>query len=110
MIERREYPRESCDRTFRIYTSLTCCAYTVQLKDVSKRGAFIRTNYLPEIGETITFVILSKTGFEIFTGNARVTWINENCRIDDMGFGIELETVLDDELLEDLTTGPIGVA
>ncbi len=89
--EKRKHERKPSNGVFRIYTSVTCCAYTVQLKDISKGGAFIRTKHQPKVNETITHVVLDDSNRDRFVGNARVAWHKENGPEADRGFGIEVE-------------------
>jgi len=100
--EKRKYERKPSNAIFRIYTSVTCCAYTVNLKDISKGGAFIRTKHQPKANETITYVVLDDTNTDRFVGNARVAWCKENGPEADRGFGIEVEKELMEEIVREL--------
>jgi len=100
--EKRRHERKPSNRLFRIYTSITRGAYTVHLKDISKGGAFIRTEHRPKVNETITFVVLDEYNKDRFVGNARVVWCKETGPEAGRGFGIELEKELMEEILEEL--------
>ncbi len=100
--EKRKHPRIQATGVMRVYTSLTNCKYTVQLKDISRGGAFIRTKHLPTIGEIITYIIVDDASFkELFIGNAIVKWVKDrNCNEDEIGFGIEMDKELEDEVFK----------
>ena len=100
--ERRKYERFASEGIFRIFSSVTCCKYSVKLSDIGPKGAFIKTPHLPKVDEIITYVILNNRGNEIFVGNARVSWIKDPIQQEDRGFGIELDEELKDEILEEL--------
>lgn len=100
--DKRREERQAAKGIFRIYTSVTCCAYTVPLKDISAHGVFIKTDHLPKIDEIITYVVLDRSGVERMVGNARVRWVNDKDYRGDIGFGIELEEALADEILAEL--------
>lgn len=105
-IEKRRHPRVKSDGVFRVYTSVSTCKYSVRLSDISRSGAFIRTPHIPKMGEIVTYTIVDDiTHEDRFIGNAVVKWIkNKNCNEDEMGFGIELEKELADEILEELAS------
>lgn len=102
--DKRRHPRVQSEGIFKVYTSLTACKYTVKLADISKGGAFIRTSHIPNIGEIVTYAIIDeKTLQERFIGNAVVKWVKERgCAEEEMGFGIELEKELEDEVIKEL--------
>ena len=99
---KRESPRRAINTIFRIYSNIAPCKYTVQLKNISKKGAFIQSRFLPNVNEIITYCIVDNTNNEQFMGNARVVWCKSDCSSVEKGFGIELETELDDNLIESL--------
>ncbi len=105
--EKRRHPRVQSDGLFRVYTSLTACKYTVKLADISKGGAFVRTTHIPKIGEIVTYSIVDeKTLEDRFIGNAVVKWVRDRgCPESEMGFGIELEKELEDEVINVLSKG-----
>ncbi len=102
--EKRRHPRIPTTGIMKVYTSLTNCKYTVQLKDISRGGAFIRTKHLPKIGEIITYIIVDDASFrELFIGNAIVKWIKDGkCNEDEIGFGIELDKELEEEVFKQI--------
>ncbi|MCK5882945.1 MAG: PilZ domain-containing protein [Bacteriovoracaceae bacterium] len=105
--DKRRHPRIQSEGLLKVYTSLTACKYTVKLADISKGGAFVRTIHIPEMGEIVTYAIVDEsTQRERFIGNAVVKWIKDRgCSEEDMGFGIELEKELEDEVIRELV-GP----
>ena len=100
--EKRKYERKSSGGLFRVYTSVTNCAYTVNLKDISKGGTFIRTKHRPKVDETITFIVLDDDNKDRFVGNARVAWCKENGPEADRGFGIQFEKEFAEEIVREL--------
>ena len=98
--EKRKHPRHTSNALLRVYTDITNCAYTLQLKDISKGGAFVRTDHVPNIGDIITYVILDKNFKQRFVGNAKVVRVVPEGI--DRGFAIELEKELVDEISADL--------
>lgn len=100
--EKRKHPRIQKMGIMRLYTSLSTCKYTVNLRDISRGGAFIKTKHIPKMGEIVTYIIVDENSYkELFIGNAVVKWIKDkNCTEDEMGFGIELEKELEDEVFK----------
>lgn len=101
--EKRRHERRASGGLFRLYSSVTRGAYTVELKDISKGGAFIRSRHRPQLNETITFVVLDDNNRDRFVGNARVVWLKETGAELERGFGIQLERHLAEEMLAELT-------
>lgn len=99
---KRKHKRFSSKGFLKIYTSITRGAYTVGLKDISKGGAFIKTEHMPEVGETITYVVVDEWGRERYVGNAKVKWCKRIGLSDNKGFGIEFEKKLVDEIEKEL--------
>lgn len=101
--EKRKHERIKSTGVMKVYTSISAAKYTVNIGDISKGGAFIRTKHLPKIGEIITYIIVDdKTFKELFIGNAEVAWIKEKGDEKNVGFGIELEKELTDEIFATL--------
>lgn len=100
--DKRKHPRIQKTGIMRIYSSLSTCKYTVEVRDISRGGAFIRTKHLPKIGEIITYIIVDDQSYkELFIGNAEVKWIKDkNCNEDEIGFGIELDKELEEEVFK----------
>ena len=88
--EKRRSARIETNKKLRIFTSLTCCPYTVTLKNVSEHGAFINTRFIPKVNETISYAILDDYGREKDYGSAKVVWAKEKGFDEEVGFGIEL--------------------
>lgn len=88
--EKRRHVRIDTDKKFRIFTSLTVCPYTVSIKNISERGAFINTRFIPKVNETISYAQLDENGMEESYGNARVVWARKKGYDDEVGFGIEM--------------------
>lgn len=99
ITEKREYVRENASGYFRVYTSLSTCKYTVQVNDITKKGAFLHTKHLPRINETISFSIVDKNGMEKGLQNARVAWRKTEGNLNEIGFGIEFDRELDKDTL-----------
>ena len=87
--EKRQYERRNVAKNFRVYTSLTNAAYTLEVSDISPRGAFLKTNFPPRIGERISFEALDKVWKSLYMGQGTVKWISDNQN--KMGFGIEFD-------------------
>jgi hypothetical protein len=98
--ELRRHERKESSGMFRVYTNLTCCAYTVQLRDVSKNGAFIRNKHLPQVGDVITYMVLDNVATVHQAGNAKVVRVQAQGTEDEVGFAIEMEQALTDEALQ----------
>ncbi len=94
----RKHERFPTDAIFRIYSNITSCKYTVHLKDLSKKGAFIQTEHIPKVNDIITYFIVDDHGMDKFVGNAKVVWCKIDCPLEERGFGIELENELQKEI------------
>lgn len=100
--ERRRYPRKKVNLELRIYTSIKRGSYTTKLADISKGGAFIKTPFLPTIGEVISYEILDPFFKILSTGNATVVWTKTQGPIKEHGFGVLFEEELVDNFLKDI--------
>lgn len=98
----RQNTRKETNTVFKIYSNIVRGKYTVKLKNISKKGAFIQTKYYPEVDEIISFSIVDKNDKEKFMGNARVVWCKKDGLEQDRGFGIELDEELQDDILVSL--------
>ena len=96
--EKREHPRHSPQASFLIYGSGSIIAYTVDLKDISKSGAFIKTKHLLQIGEEISFDIINDVGLKVIAGHGRVARIEKAGSAMPTGFGIRFATQLSGEV------------
>ncbi len=98
--EQRKYQRYASKGSFKVFTSVSNIAYTVDLKDISKSGAFVKTIHFPRIGEKITFHVLSEYGIKITRGEGRVVRILEGGMDGAVGFGVHFSEELSDEIEE----------
>ncbi len=98
-LDKRQHERYDSKLRFKIYTSLTRCAYSVDISDVSKKGAFIKSKYIPQIGETITYVVLNGLGTKLQTGNAKIVRTKETGSEQEVGFAIEMEQELQEDIV-----------
>lgn len=87
--EKRQQPRQQVEKAFRVYTSVTNAAYTLEVGDISSRGAFLKTNHPPALNEKISFEALDKYLCRLYMGHGTVKWISDNQN--KMGFGIEFD-------------------
>ena len=76
--ERRRYARKSVTLESRVYTSVKRGAYSCKVSDIGVGGAFIRSPFMPNIGETITYELLSEYYQLILSCNAKVVWLKDN--------------------------------
>ncbi|HLE10449.1 MAG: hypothetical protein A2504_16050 [Bdellovibrionales bacterium RIFOXYD12_FULL_39_22] len=102
-LERNRQERRPSNGFMKLYTSVSICSYTVSLKDISRRGAFIKSTHLPKLGEIITYVITDKYGRSKSSGNARVVRLAQDVARDDMGFAIEMQRELSLDLFDELS-------
>lgn len=100
--ESRVYPRQNVVKYFKVYTSVTCAAYTVSVENISKNGAFLRSKALPEIGEIITFTALDSMMKPIYEGNAKVVRLDQRYGKEYWGFGVEFDAPFDLSTLEEM--------
>ena len=98
----RKEERKPSKGALRIYTSVSICAYTVEIRDISKTSAFVRSKHIPEINETITYSILDKYGRVQMTGNGKVIRIDTQAIAEEIGFAISLQKEIPDQILSDL--------
>jgi hypothetical protein len=91
----RQYERKKVNLHFKVYTSVVNAGYTVEVSDISKKGAFIRHRFIPQVGETINFEIMDDNFRLIETGTAKVKWANTKTARDSWGYGVEFERELD---------------
>ncbi|MBF0442885.1 MAG: PilZ domain-containing protein [Oligoflexales bacterium] len=96
----QRYKRENISTEFKVYTSAVPGKYTVELANISRKGAFIKNPHYPKIGETISYMLVDTYDREVFMGNARVVWHKENCSKRERGYGIELENELSADFLD----------
>ncbi len=96
--EQRKYQRYASNGSFRVFTSVSNIAYTVDLKDISKSGAFVKTIHFPRIGEKITFHVLNKHGITLDRGEGRVVRILDGGMDNMVGFAIHFSEELSDEV------------
>ena len=95
---RRENNRiEVPHRRMQVYTSLTSAAYTVDIENLSKEGAFLRTQHLPELNETISFNLCSPMYEFYYSGNATVKRIVKKGNEDEWGFAVEFDKSIVDQ-------------
>lgn len=90
--EKRQHERKNVAKSFRVYTSVTNAAYTLEVGDISEKGAFLKTNHPPALNEKISFEALDKYLCRIYMGHGTVKWISDNQN--KMGFGIEFDSVI----------------
>ncbi len=88
-IEKREHTRKQVAKSFRVYTSVTNAAYTLEVSDISPKGAFLKTNHPPKLNEKVSFEALDKYLSRIYMGHGTVKWVSYNET--KMGFGIEFD-------------------
>ncbi len=92
--ERREYLRFASKGSFLIYGSQSIKAYSVDLKNISRSGAFIQTNHLLKFGERVDFDILNVDGARIASGQGRVARLMDDNGKKGKGFGVQFNTKL----------------
>lgn len=89
--ELRKHQRESSNGHLRVRTSVSGVAYTVSLRDVSLGGAFLRTQYMPEAGEIISFEILDEYCLRIERGQGKVVRVVDIAVDFCLGFAIQFD-------------------
>lgn len=87
----RKHKRYHTQQVFRIYSSLINCKYSVGLRNLSKKGAFIATNKIPPIGETISFCYVDEFDRDHFIGCAKVVRHASLAKDGEDGFGVEFD-------------------
>ena len=100
--DRRRYERYEAKGTFLIYKTLSIISYKVDLKNVSRSGAFINTRHLPQFGEELQFDILSIDGIKLATGQGRVARLVKEGSDQAIGFGVHFSQKLPKEIEEPL--------
>lgn len=98
--ERREHKRYTTKGSFLIYKSVSIIAYAVELKNISRSGAFIETNHLPPLGEELIFDILDGSGVKVAAGQGRVVRICREGMDNASGFSVQFSRKLPRELEE----------
>ena len=73
-IQKRKYERKAPNGLFRIYASVTCCAYTVQLKDISKGLAVL-----------LAIIFLISAEAVPAQENSAVSWFGKGFSAEDLG-------------------------
>ncbi len=105
-LEKNRPERKTSSGFLKLYTSVSICSYTVNLKNISSRGAFIKSSHFPLLGEIVTYVVTDRYGRSKTSGNARVVRIVQNSTPDEIGFAIEFNLELAPDILTELSTGP----
>lgn len=100
--KKRKHKRNPSNRYFKIHTSISGRIEVLQLNNISKGGAFIKTDEFPELGEIITCTVVNEDSTISAIGWATVMWINDDQSKGDKGFGIEFEKELQEEIVEQL--------
>ncbi|MBF0298702.1 MAG: PilZ domain-containing protein [Oligoflexia bacterium] len=98
--ERRKHPRKTVNLESRIYSSIKRGSYSCKVSDIGIGGAFIRSPFMPTIGETITFELLTKYYKPIVSGNAKVVWLKDQGPISEHGFGVNFDVPFEVESLD----------
>jgi hypothetical protein len=93
----RRYPRIPVAATFKLYTNITRAKYTAQVTNMSRKGAFIQSKHLPEIGDVISYCVIGENGEEYFAGNATVVWLK--CE-GTPGYGIEVDQEFHEDFID----------
>ena len=96
--EKRQHQRQPVEKAFRVYTSITNAAYTLEVGDISPRGAFLKTNHPPALNEKISFEALDKYLRRLYMGHGTVKWISDNQN--KMGFGIEFDEEIPNKVMD----------
>ncbi|MFW5887372.1 MAG: PilZ domain-containing protein [Bacteriovoracia bacterium] len=99
-IEHRREKRIPTAKYLRVYTSASRAAYTVPITNISSKGAFIKSKFLPQIDETINFEAMDQFLRPVFSGLAKVKWIDREFGPDSWGYGVEFEGEFPLEKLE----------
>ncbi|OFZ26946.1 MAG: hypothetical protein A2381_20180 [Bdellovibrionales bacterium RIFOXYB1_FULL_37_110] len=89
--EKRQDKRVKTSKKLRIYSSVSRVPYTVDISDISQRGASLKTKFLPTLDEVITFEAIDDYVQRLHFGNARVRWVKNSQNLGDSGFGIEFD-------------------
>ena len=87
--EQRANPRLDTEMKMQVYTSLCAAAYTVEIDNITQEGAFVKSQHLPHIGETISFNVCDAYYRFLYSGSAKVKRIVEEGLDQESGFAIE---------------------
>ena len=101
--ELRKHPRESSNGHLRVRTSVSGVAYTVSLRDVSRGGAFVRTEHVPGAGEIISFEILDEYCLKIESGRGKVVRVVDFAIELGLGFAVQFDEELELVMLDFLS-------
>lgn len=96
-MENREFQRVSTNMRMQVYTSLCAAAYTVSIDDISPKGAFVKTEHLPEVGEVISFNVCDRYYRYLLSGSAKVLRVIQGNAGQESGFAIEFDKKILDE-------------
>lgn len=102
--ERRAHARYRTKGSFLIYKPVSVISYAVDLKNISRTGAFIETSHLPPLGEELSFDILDGSGAKVAAGRGRVTRIRKEGADNASGFGVQFFQKLSRDLEARLAT------
>lgn len=103
MEEKREFIRQTSHSRLQIYTGVCLAAYTVDVKDISPKGAFLATQYLPDLNEVINFNIMDQYYSLIYSGNATVVRVEKDATDTKCsGFAVEFFKSVPEEKLKHL--------
>ena len=78
-------------RRMQIYTSLSAAAYTVNIENLSPQGAFLKTQFVPDIGETISFNLCSPMYEYLHSGSGKVMRVQKEGNQENWGFAVEFD-------------------
>ena len=95
-MNNRQTHELSSTMKMQVFTSLCAAAYTVEVNDLTPDGAFVKTEHLPELGETISFNFYDRNARFIHHGNAKVLDVIKSDS-GDSGFSIEFATRIVDD-------------
>ena len=103
-LQKRSHERVPTRFGFRIRTSASRMAFSVDLGDISRSGAFIITEHVPQIDEVIDIEVLNTYGKKIFNCRGRVKNIHSRGSGygGNLGFGVRFTEDLTFEQLEQL--------
>lgn len=96
--EKRRFQRVAKSVDLRVYTQLVSGSYSLSTQNISQGGAFLKTSFLPKVGEIITYEILDREYRIVTTGNARVVRLRTDGPLDERGFAIHFNRELPTEI------------
>ncbi len=102
MVEQREFSRVNSEKRMQVYTSLCAAAYTVAINDISPKGAFVKTQHLPKLGETISFNVCDERYNFLYSGSGKVVRIVEGGFYQESGFAVEFDSSIDSDTFNKL--------